>query len=373
MSIQEDVADVEESLLTDVCGPIPKEDYLSSGNTLINLACSGTLYGALAKGHYHWMCGDSSSGKTFFTLNCMAEASVNRHFDEYQLIYNNVEDGAKMEVERYFGSRLAQRMKPPKRDKDGSPQFPMTLEEFYYDLDDRLELVKKGKSPPFIELLDSIDALDSEQSGDKFDKKKSAFRKGKSKEEPGEYTDGKAKINSQNIRKIAAKIRDSRCILIVLSQTRDNMTAKTMFDPKTIVSGGRALKFYATWQLWSSVKGKIKKTVNGHDRQIGITSKIAIKKNRLTGKEWDIEVPIYWSSGIDDTGAMVDFLCSEGRWTDTKGIIKADDLGLEGMRTEGLIHHIEQNNLEPDLKQIVFEVWKDIERKCHVERKPRYS
>ena len=109
---------------------------------------------------------------------------------------------------------------------------------------------------------------------------------------------------------MVARLRDTQCILIVLSQTRDAFDAG-MFDPKQTVAGGRALKFYATWQMWSAVGKRHTRIVNGTKRQIGINSRLSIKKNRLTGKEWTVEVPIYWSSGMDDIGSMVSFLVDE--------------------------------------------------------------
>lgn len=366
---QQDIDEFKDAVkATAVAGPIPPEDYLSSGCTLIDLACSGTLHGALAKGYYFWMVGDSSSGKTFITLNCLAEAARNKHFDGYDLIYNNVEKGALMDIEKFYGKKLAARLKAPKYDKEGNPQFPRYIEEFYFDLKDRIQAVKDKKAPPFIELLDSIDALDSIQAEDTFQEQKTAFEKGR--DLPGSYGDGKAKITSQNIRSVVADMYDTKCILIILSQTRDNIAAKTMFDPKTVSAGGRALKFYASWQLWSTIGAKETREVNGKPRQIGINAKIAIKKNRLTGKEWNVEVPIYWSSGIDDTGAMVDFLIEEKHWS--KGKLECPEFGFTGSRDK-LIKHIEENNHERQLKVLVYEVWKGIEEKCHVHRKARYE
>ena len=145
-----------------------------------------------------------------------------------------------------------------------------------------------------------------------------------------------------------------------------------MFDPKSTSAGGRALKFYATWQLWSSPGQSITKVVNGQKRQLGMTSRISIKKNRLTGKEWTVEVPIYHSYGIDDIGSCFDFLVKEKAWSETDGALKAPLFDFSGKR-EALIKKIETECLHLDLIEEVTDVWRSIEEACQVSRKARYE
>lgn len=348
---------------------IPKDDFLSSGSTLVNLACSSTPYGAFCKGKFFWMVGSSSSGKTWLTLNAMAEAAINKNFEKYALIYDNVEDGALMDVKKFFGSKLAARLKAPKYDGQ-VPKYSRTIEDFYFTLDDLLTAVEKGKAPPFIYLLDSLDALSSKYEGEKFQAKKKAAAK--AEKAAGDYGDGKAKINSTYIRSVVARLRDTRSILIVLSQERDNVGGG-LFDPDNVAAGGRALKFYATWQLWSSLGGSLTKEINGTKRKLGITSKISVKKNRLTGKEWQVSIPIYNSVGIDEIGSLVDFLVEEKRWTkDGTDIDAMADLQFKGSRAK-LIRKIEDEGLEFDVRSVVWDVWKEIEAQCEIVRKPRYE
>jgi len=357
---------------------VQREDWLSSGSRLINLACSGLSYGAFCKGKYFWIVGESSSGKTFLTLGVLAEAARNKSFDDYDLIFDNAEDGALMDMDRYFGHQLAERLQPPAVDEDGEPIYSRLTEEFYFNLDDRLIQVEKGKAKPFIYLLDSMDSLGTKCAREKFKENKTATRKGTKPK--GDYGDGKAKINSTWIRDITSRIRDTNSILIVLSQERDKMDA-TMFDPeKAVVAGGRALKFYASFQLWLAVGRTLYKNVNGNRRQTGIICRTSIRKNRLSGKQWSVEVPIHWSYGIDDIGSMVDFLVKEKKWKRGKsdegdsGPITAEDFGFVGPREE-LIDLIETGGkpMELSLVDLVEEVWKDIEVQCTLDRKPKYD
>ena len=56
------------------------KDFVSTGSTLLNLACTGFPDRGFAKGYYYFIVGDSESGKTWLALTCLAEASINKNF-----------------------------------------------------------------------------------------------------------------------------------------------------------------------------------------------------------------------------------------------------------------------------------------------------
>ena len=346
--------------------PYSQDELLSTGVKLLNLIISGNPAGGLIKGRYFYFVGDSSSGKTFFTLTTLAEASINPMFDGYRLIYDDVEGGALMDIERYFGKKLADRIEPPAGTRE-SPIYSTLIEEFYFNLDDAF-----NRKEPFIYILDSQDALDSLYARKKFKQLKAAMRtETKAK---GDFGDGKAKFHSTRIREVTAKLQDRDSILIVVNQTRDALDAG-MFGPKTQASGGRALRFYASVQIWTSIASKIYKKINETKRQIGIMVKVAIKKNRITGKEWSINVPIFYSHGIDDVGASVEFLAGEGIWQKNKvtGNIKAADFdGISG-QLDKVVHLIEKDNLEDEVSDIALETYREVEAAARVQRKKRYE
>ena len=329
---------------------------LSTGSTLLNLACSSYPDWGFALGTYVFLVGDSVSGKTFLSLTCLAEAARSKRFADYRFVYDNVEGGAMMDIQRFFGGRVAERLESP---GDGCST---TIEEFYYHLDDAL-------AGPCIYVLDSMDSLTTEDEDDKFAETKKAHRNGR--QVSGNYGTSKAKANSANIRRIIPKLRETRSILIVISQTRDNIGFGSQFQPK-IRSGGHALRFYANLEIWSSVRSRIKKTVSGKDRQLGIICKAEVKKNRLTGRERTVEIPILHSYGIDDLGSCVDFLVGEGHWKKGGSMIEAKDLGYKAGR-DRLIEKIEEDGRERELRELVAKVWEDIESACEVKRKNRYE
>ena len=352
---------------------LPFKKGLSTGSTLLNLACSGRPSVGLLPGRYYLLVGDTNSGQSWFSNSILAEASINPNYDNYRLIYDDVEGGSLMDLRKYFGNKLADRMEPPDTEKDGSPIHSTVIEEFYYHVDNALREEK-----PFIYILDSVDSLSSTDEIKKFDQNKKAHYKTQNTEDgeegpkiKGSYGDGKAKKNASNLRRLMGSLQSTGSILLIINQTHDNIGFDAMFNPKSR-SGGHALEYYATVQMWSSILKKVKKNIRGKDRQIGLISKIHVKRTRITGKDRIVYVPIYHSVGIDDTGSCIDYLIEEKHWVQRKGQIETTEFCFSATR-EKLIAYIEENNKERELRLIVAEVWNDIEEACKVNRKNKYQ
>jgi RecA/RadA recombinase len=336
---------------------LSEEGAISSGSTMLNLACTDDPRFAFMKGGYYYLIGDSSSGKTWLSMTCFAEACMSKGFKDHRLIFDDVEGGALMDVEHYFGKAVAKRREIFNSD---------TIEDFYFGITD---LIAEGK--PFIYVLDSQDALGSAGSQKKFEEHKKAAREGKVAD--GSYGDGKAKIHSENIRNVLAGLRATGSILIIIGQTRDNLGFG--FAEKTR-SGGKALKFYANIEIWTAVGGKLTKTVREQKRTIGAKCLAQIKKNRVTGKvgkDREVEIPIYYDLGIDDLGSMVDYLTIEKHWKVKKQTIEAPEIMFEGTRPK-LLSYIEDENLEDKVRGIVGKLWNEIEEASKpIGRKKRYE
>lgn len=341
---------------------------LSTGSTLLNLACTGRPDVGYVPGNYYYFVGDTNSGKTFVTLTSMAEAAKNPSYDAYAFVFDNVEKGAQMNLGRYFGKKMAARLTSPCV-RGGVPSCSDRVEDFYLNLDAAVS------ASPCIYVLDSADALSSTDEEKKFLELKKAAKKqpGEDGEKvKGSYGDGKAKKNSAFLRQMLGPLDRTGSILIVIGQTRDNID-KFSFETRTR-SGGRALSFYAQTEVWSSVRQKLTKEVRGEKRHIGNVCEFHVKRSRYTGHEARVQVPIYFTAGIDDVGSCVDYLVKEKHWgkAEKGGRISADDLEFTGSR-EALVHHIEDNNLEQAVRGLVAHVWMEVESESGVERKRRYD
>lgn len=372
----------KELLLAKRKKPVLRQDgAVSLGCTVLNLACTDTPDLALFMGGYYLLVGDSAAGKTWLCHTMLAEANLNPAFDKYDFIYDDVEGGSQMDVEFFFGKETAKRIEAPDYTKAGDPIYSDTVESFYYHVN---KLVKSGK--PFIYILDSENSLTSEASLKKFDERNKAVED--SGEAKGSYGDAKAKHHSEHLRILVSQIRDMGSILVIISQTRDNLGFG--FEKRTR-SGGRALKFYANLEMWTQIVGKIEKRVRGKSRVVGNLIQVEVKKNRFTGKigkDRAAIVPIYNAFGIDDIGANVDFLIEEKEWQPIKPkkgdrkeeakkregpkVYDAFDLMFEGTRDE-IVLHIEAEELEAKVRKLVARVWNEIEEECVPERKRRYE
>lgn len=357
--------------------PVNEVHKLSTGSTLLNLACTGDPYYGLLSGHIYYKVGDTSSGKTFLSMTCLAEAAANKAFKRHRFIFDNAENGALMDIKKFFGQRVYDRIEPPGR--DGAS---VTVDDLYFHLDDA---VSEGE--PFIYILDSMDSLVPEEDKKKLKQRKAASRKTTQGDEvKGSYGTEKAKKNSQGLRLIRPYLEKSGSLLIIISQTRDNL-ATFSFNEKTR-AGGRALSFYATLEMWSSVKKHIHKNYKGIPVEQGIISKVKVQKNRIQGLNHTVDLPILHGHGFDDIGGCINFLLAWKHWG-VKGkndggdtnktatvydnpVIEAPEFEFSG-RADKLIKQIQEGEQENTLRELTGTVWKAIMEHCRIERKPKYK
>lgn len=344
--------------------PVEKEDsvYFSTGSTLLNLACADKTKGAFKPGTMVNIIGDSHAGKTFLALSVLAEACYNDAFSGYDLIYDDAEAANDINIEKMFGSGLAERIISPgkaEKDEEGCDIPSSTIQDFQ-----RHVMKSFNRERPFIYVLDSLDSITSVEEQDRFDKV------AEGKEVKGSYKMEKAKALGELLRNICRKLRSTKSLLIIVSQTRQNINPMS-FSPKTR-SGGDALRFYAAIEMWLGLAEKHHKGVEGRKREIGVKTKVRIKKNKLTGKNRDAEFSIYYDYGIDDIGSSINFMVDEGFWTKKGEKINAKDLDILATERK-LISEIERRGMERKLRKAVGRAWMEIEEKMRLGRKPKYS
>lgn len=334
-----------------------KKDFLSTGSTLLNLALSDHCNGGWRIGKMSNIIGDSSSGKSFLALSTLAEAAHSKQFDKYSIYLDDTEEANEFDITGLFGSTAADRIKAPKV-VDGKDCYSDTIQDFFDNITDILE-----KGDPIIYILDSFDALDSVEEQEKFQQQKADRKKGK--KVTGTFAMNKAKVASSMFRNIIPLLNKTNSILLIVSQTRDNIGMS--FAPKTR-SGGRALKFYSAHEMWLAHVGYEKKK----GRPIGVDTKIKVTKNKITGKYRTVGFPIYYEYGIDNITSSINFLVEEGLWR-KKGVkILSPEFGMEASLSV-LIKHIEKNNLEKELEEIIQIAWNNIEDSLKLNRKRKYE
>lgn len=338
--------------------------FVSTGLTLLNLALTDDPFKGWRLGGFHNLVGHSSSGKTFLALTGMAEMSIDERFSHYRLIHDNVEDGALMNIEQFFGPAAAARIRLPyKNPETGLREASDTVEDFYDNAHRHVE------ARPMYYCLDSQDALSSTQEIDKDELNRDLREKGK--EEKGSYGDGKAAYHSRHLRQLTVRLVRTNSLLLMLSQTRETLDPMAM--SKWVRSGGKALKFYAQSELWLAPVKTLTKVVNEKPRVIGGVSEIKITKNRVTGKPRTIRFSFYYETGIDDVMTSLEWMIEEGFWkTSGTGIVTAPEFKFVGKKRE-FCRLIEEGNQREEFASIVGVKWKELEEKMKAGRKSKYS
>ena len=329
------------------------ENLIPSGSTMLNLACTDSYTGAYGKGRIVNTIGDSATGKSTLTLHTFAECAHDERFDDYHFEYDEAEAALAHDIENLFGKKTARRIGDPKRSID--------VEDFVANLS---RIIDRGE--PFIYILDSFDGL-----GSKAEKKRLRAnikpKKGEEKKKAkGSYKTEKVIALTELLRNSVQAIEELESLLIIVSQTRDNLGFGAQFQPKRR-NGGRALKFFSSHEMWLSHMGMIKKL----EQQIGAYTQARVTKNKLTGKKRWINFPIYDQIGVDDIGSCIDFLVENKFWPKTKQTINCRGLGIKGTR-EKVIQKIERNDLIEDLRKFTGRKWKVMEKKLTLDRPSRY-
>ena len=322
-----------------------------TGCTTYNLECSGRIEGAYSLGKIVNIIGDSHAGKTLFALTIFAECAILPRFDDFLFVYDDVEAANEFDIPYLFGKSVAERI--------GESVRSRTIEQF----NDKLaRLLEKGK--PFIYVLDSFDALTSEAAMDKDEEDRKNREKGN--EVKGSYGDGKPKKASEMFTLRTQDLSDNNSLLIVISQTRDNIGFGAQFTPKRR-SGGKALKFYAANETWLACEKREKK-----GKRTMITNVQAkVTKNKLTGRHGEAYFPILFDYGIDDISACINFLMDEGDWTGTAKSIDSKGV-FPTMSRSALVGHIEKNKLEQKLREQCQVTYDKVINALKPDRKRRY-
>lgn len=253
----------------------PPTPFISSGSTLLDCV----LGGGWAEGRVANIVGDKSAGKTLLAIEACANFA--RNHPPGLIAYR--------EAEAAFDMEYAHSMGMP-RGVDWSEEI-RTVEDMDKDLNRWLSARKTFE--PNLYVLDSLDALSDQAEAGR---------------EIGEasYGTGKAKALSELFRRRIVELREKRCTLIIISQIRDKIGV-TFGETKTR-SGGRALDFYASQVVWLSEIKKIKRTVTGVDRIVGVEIRARNRKNKIGKPFRETDLTILFNYGVDDHQSMLDWI-----------------------------------------------------------------
>ncbi|MEP6925208.1 MAG: recombinase RecA [Pyrinomonadaceae bacterium] len=128
-----------------------------------------------------------------------------------------------------------------------------------------------------------------------------------------------ARLMSQALRKLTAKVAQSNTCLIFINQLREKIGV--FFGSPETTTGGKALKFYASLRLDIRRIGAIKEA----DRVTGNRTKVKVVKNKVAPPFRETEFDIMYGEGISREGDLVDLAVNNkimekaGAWLSYKG------------------------------------------------------
>lgn len=293
------------------------------------------LGGGFPIGQISNIVGDSSSGKTFLASEFIA-AAYHTLGNKLEWFYDDVENRYSFNTKSLYGFEMIKK----------GQKNSYTIEDFTANVKNKLAKLPEGKT--LIYVLDCFDALSSEAE----------VKRDKQKGEKGTYNLDKVKNLGAFFRLRAKEIKDKKCILIIISQVRENIGV--MFGPRYYRTGGKALDHWASLILWLAETEKHRKK----GRVYGVTTKARVTKvgNDKPFREACMEIVFDYGVDVITTNLLYlyDLYTEKSR---RKESIKNDLLEWEEneFSLKGLINHIESNNRENDLAQKVIDRWNKIE------------
>ena len=324
-----------------------KEIYIPTGSTQLDLIASdgeGFPVGIVN------LVGDSSSGKSFLSGECIAKGRE-KFGSKFNWFYDNCEKGYKINSKKLYGFDVL---------NDGflkSSKVSDTIEDFEYNINYVIE--NKKPEDCFIYVLDSFDGFTSEDEEEYMEKRRKALKKkreeGEKADESGTYGLAKQKFMHQFCRNYIRKLEDNKILLIIVSQIKGNIGAR--FGAKYKRLGGKALDFYPSIVIWLHEAEKYLK----RKRAVGICIKAKTTKARSEHPYRECYVDLIFDYGVDDVASNLKFLYdlkTEKGQSKKKTTCKWD--GKE-YTLEKLTQYIEDHDLEEELSSRVKEKWFEIE------------
>ena len=292
-SLIKDVGNEYASIASDID---ETEEYVDTGSFIFNALVSGSIYGGFSRNKITAIAGESSTGKTFFSL----------------AVVRNFLDSDPNAIVVYYDTESAiTKSLLSDRDIDTNRVVVMnvvTIEEFRtkaLQCVDKYMKEDKDDRPPMMFVLDSLGMLSTEKEiGDALadkqvrDMTKSTLVKGA-------------------FRMLTLKLGQANVPLIVTNHTYDVIGA---YVPTKEMGGGSGLKYAASSIIFLSKK----KEKDGKE-VIGNIIKAKTAKSRLSKENQQVEVRLYYDErGLDKYYGLLELGELGGLWKNVAGRYEID-------------------------------------------------
>ena len=173
---------------------------------------------------------------------------------------------------------------------------PETVEDVYEIIDELLDAKHKSDPDGLMTIVwDSVAATSSNEEIEKI----------KAQGLGAATVATHARLISKMMRVMRTRVAEERLAFVLLNQTRENIGV--MFGDKKSTFGGRAIGYYSSVRLELALRGKIKDRTH----EIGINTRAYVAKSKVAPPFGQCVIPILFDVGIDEPGAVLEWLKDE--------------------------------------------------------------
>lgn len=167
--------------------------------------------------------------------------------------------------------------------------------------------------------------------------------------EGGQYAGGqagKARQTRQMFRDLTNKLPEYNACFILINQVSDTMGGR--YEKQTDTTGGRGAKYHSSARLEVQKYGVYTDPEN-REIPMGINARIKFVKSSMFRPFAEVELPINFFYGIDDTLSLINFHATHSKIiTNAGGVYKCPDYfgkDAAGKRLAGLLAHAKEDEL----------------------------
>jgi recombination protein RecA len=349
-----DSVDVRE-VVDEICREdlAPCTQWLSTGCSLLDLAIANRLPGGFGVGRVSHIYGEEAAAKSVLVQEALGSAQRQGGIAYYE----DAEQTLDLERASLFGLDVQ---------KSWRYQVPTSVEELFDDHIKNILKDRRSNSKPGAVGIDSLSALPS-----KVEQEEKLGNTG--------YGVSRAKIISAAFRKYLAEVSRKNLALIFVDQERDNVGV--MYGDSSTVSGGRALKFYASTRVQVHLKKKI---LNSRGIAIGVVITFNVVKNKIAPPYRSGELRVIFDYGVDDIGSSLEWLREHD--IEQYSVLSKEEREKKEERTryylfgehkekglEAMTRLIEEKHYEDQLRQRLETVWREVYRTPSRAAKKRWN
>ena len=272
------------------------ETYVHTGSYIFNALISGSIYGGISGNKITAIAGESSTGKTFFSLAVVANFLADNpdagvvYFDTESAITRSLLEDRNIDTSRVLVVNV------------------VTIEEFRQKalkiVDNHLKIPESDRKPLMF-VLDSLGMLSTEKE----------INDALADKQVRDMT--KSQLVKGAFRMLTLKLGQAKIPMVVTNHTYDVIGS---YVPTKEMGGGSGLKYAA-----SSIIYLFKKKEKDGKEVIGNIIRCRTAKSRLSKENKDVEVRLYYDErGLDRYYGLLELGEAGGLWKNVAGRYEID-------------------------------------------------